>query len=94
MLCAWLQFAGTKKSDCVFATDTKTILGQIAKFMYLRLCVFMFCVFVFLGTLQCSSIMDFDCFLSLVQVLGKIIGESKSCLDVYFTLLSSPFESN
>ena len=41
-----------KRVICVFATDTKKILGQIAKFMYLRLCVFMFCVFVFLGTLQ------------------------------------------
>ena len=41
-----------KRVICVFATDAKKILGQIAKFMYLRLCVFMFCVFVFLGTLQ------------------------------------------
>ena len=59
-LCAWLQFAGTKKSDCVFATDTKTILGQIAKFMYLRLCVFMLCVFVFLGTLQYEIFLYYD----------------------------------
>ena len=47
------QFGGNeKKRLCVFATSTKRILGQIAKFMYLRLCDFTCCVFVFLGTLQ------------------------------------------
>jgi hypothetical protein len=42
-----------KKRLCVFATSTKRILGHIAKFMYLRLCDFTCCVFVFLGTLHC-----------------------------------------
>ncbi len=41
--------------------NTKTILGQIAKYMYLCLCVFTYCVFLFLGTLQYHIVRQFLC---------------------------------